>query len=179
MLLAHDPAAVREALPEADILIPKCAGTWNWNGDAVKLADELCERFQCQCDAFKAGSGRSYRDVILIGHSMGALLLRKAFVFARGENHELHLAGLHRVCKPWAMSVSRIVLLAGMNRGCEHGILYMDNKAYRRWVLKFDNPKVMSEVGAVFVTVEPKGGSDKPRGKQLLYAYLRTTPNHP
>ena len=59
------------------------------------------------------------------------------------------------------------------------GIFYMDNEANRRWVLKFDNPKVMEQIDAVFVTVEPKGGSDKPNGKQLMYAYLRTPPNHP
>ena len=32
----------------------------------------------------------------------------------------------------------------------------------RRWVLKFDNPKVIEQIDAVFVTVEPKGGSDNP-----------------
>jgi hypothetical protein len=31
--------------------------------------------------------------------------------------------------------------------------------------LKFDNPKVMEQIDAVFVTVEPKGGSDKSSGK--------------
>jgi hypothetical protein len=56
---------------------------------------------------------------------------------------------------------------------------YMDNAASRRWVLKFDNPKVMEQIDAVFVTVEPKGGSDKPSGEQLMYAYLRTPANHP
>jgi DNA repair exonuclease SbcCD ATPase subunit len=59
------------------------------------------------------------------------------------------------------------------------GIFYMDNETNRRWVLKFDNPEVMQQIDAVFVTVEPTGGSEKPSGKQLLYAYLRTTPNHP
>ena len=59
------------------------------------------------------------------------------------------------------------------------GILYMDNKTNRRWVLKFNNPTVMKEVDSVFVTAEPKGGSVKPSGKQRLYAYLRTAPNHP
>jgi len=64
-------------------------------------------------------------------------------------------------------------------RPVKMGIFYMDNAANRRWVLKFDNPKVMEQIDAVFVTVEPKGGSDKPSGKQLMYAYLRTPPNHP
>jgi len=65
------------------------------------------------------------------------------------------------------------------DRPVKMGIFYMDNAANRRWVLKFDNPKVMEQIDAVFVTVEPKGGSDKPSGKQLMYAYLRTPPNHP
>jgi hypothetical protein len=59
------------------------------------------------------------------------------------------------------------------------GIFYMDNEANRRWVLKFDNQKIMEQVDAVFVTVEPNGGSEKPSGKQLMYAYLRAAPNHP
>jgi anti-sigma-K factor RskA len=60
------------------------------------------------------------------------------------------------------------------------GIFYVDNEANRRWVLKTDDPKVLAQINSVFVTVEPKGGSQKPSGKQLLYAYLRSaSPNHP
>jgi anti-sigma factor RsiW len=59
------------------------------------------------------------------------------------------------------------------------GVLSMDNVANRRWVLRFDDPKVLNEIDAVFVTVEPKGGGRKPTGKQLLFASLRTPPNHP
>jgi hypothetical protein len=59
------------------------------------------------------------------------------------------------------------------------GIFFEDNAAKKRWVLKFDNPKALAEIDAVFVTVEPKGGSPKPSGKPLLYAYLQLSPNHP
>jgi len=59
------------------------------------------------------------------------------------------------------------------------GILYEDNVAKKRWVLKFDNPKALDEIDAVFVTLEPKGGSQKPSGKPLLYAQLQMVPNHP
>lgn len=59
------------------------------------------------------------------------------------------------------------------------GIFYMDNQAMRRWVLKFDDPKVLAQIDSVFVTVEPHGGSHKPSGKQLLFASLRGEPNHP
>jgi hypothetical protein len=59
------------------------------------------------------------------------------------------------------------------------GILYQDNASKKRWVLKFDDPKALEEIDAVFVTVEPRGGSQKPSGKPLLSAYLQIAPNHP
>jgi hypothetical protein len=59
------------------------------------------------------------------------------------------------------------------------GILYMDSESNRRWVLRSDDPKQLAEIDAVFVTVEPHGGSEKPTGKPLLYALLRKEANHP
>jgi len=59
------------------------------------------------------------------------------------------------------------------------GIFYEDNASKKRWVLKLDDPKLLAQVDAVFVTIEPKGGSRKPSGKPLLFAYLRVDPNHP
>jgi len=60
------------------------------------------------------------------------------------------------------------------------GIFYMDSEANRRWVFKSNDPDVLAQVDAVFVTVESKEGSKRPSGKPFLYAYLRTAPaNHP
>jgi hypothetical protein len=59
------------------------------------------------------------------------------------------------------------------------GVFYVDNAAKKRWVLKFDDPKKLEQISAVFVTVEPNGGSHKPSGKPLLFAYLKVDPNHP
>jgi hypothetical protein len=59
------------------------------------------------------------------------------------------------------------------------GILYMDNETNRRWVMRFDDPKQLAEIDAVFVTVEPRGGSHKPTSKPFLYALLRNQANHP
>jgi hypothetical protein len=59
------------------------------------------------------------------------------------------------------------------------GIFYEDNASKQRWVLKVNDPKRLAQIDAVFVTVEPQGGSDKPSGKPLLFAYLRVDPNHP
>jgi Anti-sigma-K factor rskA/Putative zinc-finger len=59
------------------------------------------------------------------------------------------------------------------------GIFYRDNASKKRWVLKFDDPVALEHIDAVFVTVEPNGGSHKPTGKSLLFASLRIEPNHP
>ena len=59
------------------------------------------------------------------------------------------------------------------------GIFYEDNASKKRWVLKSEDPKTLAQIDAVFVTVEPNGGSEKPSGKPLLFAYLRVNPNHP
>ena len=59
------------------------------------------------------------------------------------------------------------------------GIFYQDNAAKKRWVLKFDDPKTLEQIDAVFVTVEPNGGSATPSGSPLLFTYLKIEANHP
>jgi hypothetical protein len=59
------------------------------------------------------------------------------------------------------------------------GVLSLDNAANQRWVLRFDDQKLLAQIDAVFVTVESHGAAQKPTGKQLLFASLRTPPNHP
>ncbi|MBS1851394.1 MAG: zf-HC2 domain-containing protein [Acidobacteria bacterium] len=59
------------------------------------------------------------------------------------------------------------------------GIFNEDNASKKRWILKLDDPGTLAQIDAVFVTVEPRGGSEKPSGKPLLFAYLRVNPNHP
>jgi hypothetical protein len=59
------------------------------------------------------------------------------------------------------------------------GIFYEDSSSKKRWKLQFDDPQKLEQIDAVFVTVEPAGGSRLPSGKQLLFAYLKIDPNHP
>jgi len=59
------------------------------------------------------------------------------------------------------------------------GIFYQDNAAKKRWVVKFDDSKTLEQINAVFVTVEPNGGSHQPSGNPLLFTYLKIGPNHP
>jgi hypothetical protein len=59
------------------------------------------------------------------------------------------------------------------------GVFYVDDRKQNRWALKFNDPRALAQIDAVFVTIEPPGGSPKPTGQKLLYAYLRNKPNHP
>lgn len=59
------------------------------------------------------------------------------------------------------------------------GFFVNEDQGKSPWVLKYDDPKVLAQIDSVFVTIEPKGGSNRPQGRQLMYAYLRANPNHP
>jgi len=59
------------------------------------------------------------------------------------------------------------------------GIFYVDDPAQKRWMLRFDNPAVLDKISAVLVTIEPHGGTSRPTGQKLMYAYLGHEPNHP
>jgi hypothetical protein len=61
------------------------------------------------------------------------------------------------------------------------GVLYVDDKDQKRWVLKVDDPRQLAQIDSVFVTLEPHGGDDEkgPRGHKILYAFLSGQANHP
>jgi hypothetical protein len=65
------------------------------------------------------------------------------------------------------------------DRAVNLGILYQDNASKKRWVLKSHDSKTLDQIDAVFVTVEPNGGSSHPSGKPFLFAYLKISSNHP
>jgi hypothetical protein len=67
----------------------------------------------------------------------------------------------------------------GDRRPLNMGVFYLDSVANKRWALKFDDPEVLAQIDAVFVTAELNKGSNKPSGKQLLFASLKTVANHP
>ncbi len=73
-------------------------------------------------------SGAPYSEVIFMGHSTGAVLARRLVICAYGEvesedgagNHIIKAPfeeGLNKKKRPWADSITRLVLLASMTRG--------------------------------------------------------------
>jgi hypothetical protein len=58
------------------------------------------------------------------------------------------------------------------------GIFFNDDQAQKRWVLQVTDPRVLSEIDSVFVTLEP-ADKPQPNGKRILSAFLRSPANHP
>jgi hypothetical protein len=59
------------------------------------------------------------------------------------------------------------------------GIFRSDDPKDARWVLKFDDPRVLAQINCVFVTAESaKKEVKQPTGQQILFASLGAT-NHP
>jgi pimeloyl-ACP methyl ester carboxylesterase len=83
------------------------------NANPIAVADRINEKVQTAWDTHR------YSEVVLVGNSMGALLARKAMLLSAGKgcsDDEYKLAHLN-AAEPWADKVSRLILLAGMNRG--------------------------------------------------------------
>jgi hypothetical protein len=60
------------------------------------------------------------------------------------------------------------------------GIFRSEDATAGRWVLTFDDPRVLAQINTVFVTAESaKNTQDQPEGKRILYAFLGDRPNHP
>src|SRR5260370_2181084 len=60
------------------------------------------------------------------------------------------------------------------------GLFYSDDKTQRRWMFRYDDPKILREIDSVFVTFE-RSDNDPSHlaGPSLMYAYLRDLPHHP
>src|SRR5215218_5276862 len=113
---AADLSSVRtlasRAFPGSTLLLPEYpAGTFS-NADPTVIADLLDERL----DAFDRKF--QYDSITLIGHSLGSLILRKAYLLGHGTDLASDRgAGVSRPLHPWVRKVDRIVMLSGLNRG--------------------------------------------------------------
>ncbi|HET6843550.1 MAG TPA: hypothetical protein VFK06_17995 [Candidatus Angelobacter sp.] len=69
----------------------------------------------------------------------------------------------------------------GLNKPIKSlGIFHSDDATEGRWVLKFDDPDVLAQINCIFVTAESgKKAVTQPTGRQLLFASLGKTINHP
>jgi hypothetical protein len=125
--LASVRETITDLMPDADIFAPKLPFVDGWvclrNAEGI-VADLMREIDQIVTERAARGSG--YQTVSFVGHSFGAVLARRVVITAFGEQRsaagdlpapfETELAEF-RERRPWAKSIRRLVLLAGMNRG--------------------------------------------------------------
>jgi len=113
--LNHVRQAVEEMLPDADLLIPDYpAGVFS-SADPLQITEELVRAIEAAFVTRKE-QGRNYDRILLVGHSLGALFVRKAFVWASAQNQDKP-GPLRSAPKEWPQFVERIILMAGTNRG--------------------------------------------------------------
>jgi len=131
--------AVRDAYPDADIYAPilPFAGPWGWlcTRDATEVVVDIIKHIEkiieLRSQDRAGGAGQDdpgeYESIILIGHSMGAVMARKVAIVAHGQPDRSDCPTLaapfepafraYLQPRPWAKKIRRIVLIAGMNRG--------------------------------------------------------------
>jgi len=107
--------AIKESQPHADVLCIEFASSTFSNQNPFALAENIQEVIQQRYRL------KHYEHIDLVGHSIGALLARKAYVYGAGSIEDApYVNGMlvgSRPPKEWVRHVDRIVLLAGMNRG--------------------------------------------------------------
>ena len=108
------------------------------------------------------------------GRAFGRVFLTegKSLIFYAFDLNETKLADAKHTFQVWGQEEGKTGTVRSL------GFLYADDKAKRRWALKVEDPRLVSEIDSVFVTIEPVGGAKKPSGQRMMYAYLGEA-NHP
>jgi pimeloyl-ACP methyl ester carboxylesterase len=108
---------IAEEAPDADLLVPFYEASFFSNADPFWLASRLDDLIASTWES-RIKRGAPYEHIVLIGHSIGALLVRKAYVYALGvtDDHPVSFAR-HQRPKAWSSKVERLILFAPMNRG--------------------------------------------------------------
>ncbi|HSI35101.1 MAG TPA: alpha/beta hydrolase [Tepidisphaeraceae bacterium] len=111
--LADVASAVRDTFPTADVRLPTFPGAWHSRANPAELAATLADTIARAFDPVR------HTETLLVGHSLGGLLITKAFVYAAGAAGDLPVHWRERALawRAWAGSVRRIVCFAGLLRG--------------------------------------------------------------
>ena len=103
-------ALVREQYPTADLLTSTVRPTPLANIDPYRIANVMEHAIN------EAFADRRYERIVLVGYSLGAVVLRKAWVWGNGIDEDRAALGRYGK-REWVDRVERFVSLAGLNRG--------------------------------------------------------------
>ena len=129
---------VKEIFPASRVLVPELGMSIFSTKNPVEIIKLILGKIN------KYWNGRS--EIILIGHSCGAVLARKVYLCACGMDKENNKEYGIQSELAWAPFVKRIILLAGMNRGwtVNFHLSFLQASA---WELGIAIGKMMSWVG--------------------------------
>ena len=122
-----EPLLLRRFHRKAKVLRPELPASLASMADPDEIVQSVLDLIDNEWHEYKSRDEGGL-DIVLVGHSLGALIARKAYVVACGEYEEAPLEDVYKrtqsealkkrlEARPWARSVSRIILFAGMNRG--------------------------------------------------------------
>lgn len=111
--LSEVVTVVQETMPQLDcVLIDHEGGAFFSNERPEIIADRIAYEI-ARITQERADAGRPYERIILIGHSVGALLMKKAYLFASGFLDDSPAGESYA----WPEKVERLISLAGVDRG--------------------------------------------------------------
>jgi hypothetical protein len=119
-LIRRTAVVARDAVPNHDLLIIRLDGALLSNARANDVAGQIENLISAQNARMLAANGTDYAKITLVGHSIAALLVRKAVLFASqgfGIDRSGFEGSVAQVDAPWRKRLDRIVLLAGLNGG--------------------------------------------------------------
>jgi hypothetical protein len=119
-LIRRTAVVARDAMPENDLLIIRLDGALLSNARANDVAGQVENLIASQNGRMSAQFGKDYDKITVIGHSVAAMLVRKAVLFA-SEGFGIDRSGFEgsvaQIDAPWRKRLDRVVLLAGINGG--------------------------------------------------------------
>jgi pimeloyl-ACP methyl ester carboxylesterase len=108
-------------IPKAHFLVPELPLGLFSTVDPVQIARNVATQIEGRISFRQERGFPPFEEILLIGHSLGALLARKLYLLAGPESSEARFEdskdGELSEEKPWFGLIRRIILLAGMNRG--------------------------------------------------------------
>lgn len=119
--MSHVENSVRYSKNNVHVIAPKLPLGMFSTADANVLAWRVLDEIESQVRFRADNKWPEFEEIVFIGHSFGALIARKVYVLACGETPEAPFEGHEEVPKmerrEWTDRVTRLILLAGMNRG--------------------------------------------------------------
>ena len=119
-------AATNDLVPGARLVEPFSSMGRLFFEDPIDIAREFVLQIDDQWKEHRRRYGRDYREIILVGYSLDALLVRKVYLLACEENLDAPVKGDNggRFATPrsWVRCIQRIILFAGTNCSCRRVI---------------------------------------------------------